>query len=86
MVTRAGKLKMGAREWRTLAVVMGALLLLLALSIAAHATSGMFGVGRMMGPDPNGGGTPGGGFAIVTGNNSPLTTGNNSVLVTGNHP
>lgn len=62
-------------------------LLLLAAVGAAVAASGMFGVGRTMGPGDDVGTTPpGGGFALTTGNDDPLTTGNSDAIVTGNAP
>lgn len=60
--------------------------LLFAMAIPVFAASGMMGVGRMMGPGSDGGGVPGGGFAITTESGSPITTESNSILVTENAP
>lgn len=68
----------------------GLLSLLVVLIVAAFvqgvAHAGMMGVGTMMSPTNGGGGSPGGGFAILTEGGSPLSTEAGSVLVTEDHP
>lgn len=72
---------------------MLALLALLVLMLVACIltardvrASGMMGVGTLMSPTNGGGGTPGGGFAILTESNQPLATEASAILVTQAHP
>ena len=61
------------------------LVVLVALYLSeAHA--GMMGVGKMMSPTNGAGGSPGGGFAILTESSDPLATESSSILVTESAP
>lgn len=62
------------------------LVVLVALYLSEARAALMGGVGTLMSPSGAGGGTPGGGFAILTEDGSPLSTESSSTLVTENAP
>lgn len=71
--------------WAAFAALVLAWVVVMSVSITL-ASPGMMGVGTMMSPTNGAGGTPGGGFAILTESNQPLATEASAILVTQAHP